>query len=111
MPRVQRSSDKGITWSAPITVADHRAVGTRDPDTTNTVRDGTLVPTIAAGPGGQLWVAWQDARFSAGQRDAIVLSRSGDGGRTWSAPVAVNRDASVAPSRPPCTCAPTAASA
>lgn len=94
--RVQRSSDKGITWSAPITVADHRAVGTRDPDTTNTVRDGTLVPTIAAGPGGQVWVAWQDARFSAGQRDAIVLSRSGDGGRTWSAPVAVNRDASVA---------------
>ena len=94
--RVMRSLDKGVSWGAPITVAAMQSVGTRDPDGTATVRDGALVPTVAAGPGGVLWLAWQDARFSGGQRDAIALSRSSDGGRSWSAPVAVNRDASVA---------------
>jgi hypothetical protein len=42
-----------------------------------------------------LWVAWQDARFSGGLRDAIALSRSDDAGLTWSVPVAVNRDPAV----------------
>ena len=94
--RAMRSTDQGLTWSAPVTVAEQRSVGTRDPDTGERVRDGAIVPTVAAGPGGQLWLAWQDARFSNGARDAIALSRSADGGRSWSPPVAVNRNAEVA---------------
>jgi BNR repeat-like domain len=94
--RVQRSSDKGLSWSAPITVAELQAVGTRDPDGTLRVRDGADVPTVAVAPGGVIWLAWQDARFSGGVRDAIALSRSADGGRSWSAPVAVNREPTVA---------------
>jgi hypothetical protein len=35
-------------------------------------------------------VAWQDARFSHGQADAIALSWSRDGARTWSDPVKAN---------------------
>jgi hypothetical protein len=93
--RVIRSVDKGSTWSAPVTIAEHRGIGARDPDTGQAIRDGSIIPTLATGPDGVLWVAWQDARFSGGQRDAIALSRSDDGGRTWSAPVAVNRDPSV----------------
>ncbi len=73
-----------------------RAVGARDPITGTPVRDGSILPSIAAGPDGTLWVAWQDSRFSGGQRDAIALSRSTDGGLTWSAPVAANRDLRVA---------------
>ncbi|MEN9630938.1 MAG: hypothetical protein RJA10_4166, partial [Pseudomonadota bacterium] len=68
--RVQRSADQGLTWQEPVTVAEHRSVGTIDPETRDPVRDGALVPTVAAGPGGVLWVAWQDARFSGGARDA-----------------------------------------
>jgi hypothetical protein len=94
--RVQRSLDQGRSWSEPITVAEHRAVGTRDPASGEPVRDGALLPSVAAGPGGRLWLAWQDARFSNGARDAIALSQSSDGGRRWSAPLAVNRDAAVA---------------
>lgn len=94
--RLVRSADKGATWSEPITIAEHRAVGTRDADTGTLVRDGAIVPTIAAGPTGAVWVAWQDARFSGGLIDAIALSRSADGGRTWSEPAAVNRRAAVA---------------
>lgn len=33
---------------------------------------------------------WQDARFSGGEADAIALTSSADGGRTWSEPVKVN---------------------
>lgn len=94
--RVQRSLDQGRSWSEPVTVAEHRAVGTRNPGSGEPVRDGALLPSVAAGPGGRLWLAWQDARFSNGARDAIALSQSADGGRSWSAPRAVNRDASVA---------------
>ncbi len=76
---VIRSSDNGASWSTPIKVADNLSVGTRDPDTGAAVRDSSLVPAIEVGPGGVLYVLWQDARFSAGARDAIVLSRSTDG--------------------------------
>jgi hypothetical protein len=73
-----------------VKVADDLAVGVRDPQTGRPVRDASILPTAAAGPGGVLYVAWQDARFSNGQRDGIALSRSGDGGLTWSSPVQVN---------------------
>ena len=94
--RVQRSTDHGATWAAPVTVADHRAVGTTDPATGQAVRDGAIIPSVATGAGGVLWLAWQDARFSGGLRDAIAVSRSGDGGRSWTAPLAVNGDPAVA---------------
>ena len=93
---VIRSADQGQTWSAPRRIADMQGVGARDPDDGTPIRDGAILPTIAAGPGGVLWVAWQDSRFSGGLRDAIAVSRSLDAGQTWSLPVAVNRDAAVA---------------
>ena len=92
---VIRSSDKGQTWAAPLHIADMMSVGTRDPGTGTPIRDGSILGSIAAGPGGALWATWQDGRFSGGQRDAIAVSRSADAGLTWSAPVAINRDPSV----------------
>lgn len=91
-----RSADNGATWSTPIKIADLLSVGTRDPDTSQPIRDSSLVPDVAVGPGGDLYIAWQDSRFSSGARDGIALSRSVDGGLTWSIPVQVNGKASVA---------------
>ena len=88
---VIRSSDRGLTWTAPVFIAEQRTVGTRDASTGQAIRDGGIIPAVAAGPDGALWVAWQEARFSAGARDAIAVSRSSDGGSTWTAPVAVNK--------------------
>jgi len=88
--QIVRSTDKGLTWSAPVTISPVQTVGTVDPATGAPVRDGSTLGSIAAGPHGELAVAWQDARFSGGQRDGIAFSRSLDGGFTWSAPVAIN---------------------
>lgn len=86
-----RSADRGTTWSAPIVVADVRAVGAVDPqDATREIRDAANLGSFAAGPGGLLVAVWQDARFSGGARDGIAFSRSVDGGATWSAPVEIN---------------------
>jgi len=43
-----------------------------------------------------LWTVWQDSRFSGGTLDSIAMSRSTDGGRSWSAPRAINRVATAA---------------
>ena len=94
--RAVRSTDRGLNWSEAITVADHRGVGARDPTTGAIIRDGAIIPAAAAAPDGSLWLAWQDSRFSGGLRDAIAVSRSLDGGSTWSAPVAASSSGTAA---------------
>jgi hypothetical protein len=92
--QVIRSTDKGATWSAPIVVADYMGRGARAPNAI-AVRDGSIIPQMAVAPNGTLYVVWQDARFT-GVRDAIAISRSTDGGLTWSAPTRVNSAAQAA---------------
>lgn len=93
---VIRSYDKGVTWTAPSPVSELLSVGTRDPNTGNTVRDASIIPQIAVAPNGTLYVAWQDSRFDGGVRDAIVISRSVDDGHTWTPPRRVSTAAGVA---------------
>ena len=93
--RVIRSGDKGTTWETPVEIARQQSLGVRDPESGERVRDAAILGHIAAGKNGQIAVVWQDARFSGGARDGIAFSRSDDGGRSWSAPVQVNRAPSV----------------
>ncbi|MEO8102288.1 MAG: sialidase family protein [Betaproteobacteria bacterium] len=88
--QAMRSTDKGVTWSAPAKVADFFGIGTHDPDTSAAIRDAGYLPQIAVGPQGQIYATWQDARFSNGARDGIAFVRSTDGGLTWSAPLQIN---------------------
>lgn len=89
---VLHSSDQGASWSTrPVIVDGMRTVGVRDPDDGDRVRTGDLIPDVAVDPtSGHLYVVWQDARFSSGAHDGIALSKSTDGGHTWSTPVQVN---------------------
>jgi hypothetical protein len=89
---VMRSEDRGGSWSPPMVIADLRSVGVTDPETGDPVASGTrLHPALAVDPAGeQVFVAWQDARFSHGQVDAVALSWSRDGARSWSQPVKAN---------------------
>ncbi len=91
---VMRSTDRGATWSAPIRVATSGALGATDPETGAFIRDASIIPQMAVAPGGTLYIVWQDARFTQA-RDGIAISRSTDGGLTWSAPVRVNSDSGV----------------
>ena len=80
-----RSTDRGVTWSAPVTIAASLAVGTHDPqDPSRELRDGANLASFASGANGVLVGVWQDSRFSGGARDGIAFSRSIDGGSTWS---------------------------
>jgi BNR/Asp-box repeat len=93
--RAIRSTDRGITWSPPIDVAEFRGVGTVDPESATRVRDGFGIASVAAGPNRSLHMVWQDARFSSGAFDSIVYSRSDDAGLTWSTPRRINARSDV----------------
>ena len=92
---VLRSLDRGASWTGPVVVADLLSTGTRSPDTGAAVRDGSIIPEAAVAPNGDVYVVWQDARFGTGAIDGIAISRSSDGGQTWSAPTRVNADPNV----------------
>lgn len=84
------SRDKGETWSQPIIVDRHVVAPVTDPDTGQAHRTGDIIPDVAVDTGtGAMYLAWQDGRFTG--RAAIALSRSTDGGRTWSTPIKVNQ--------------------
>jgi hypothetical protein len=88
-----RSTDKGQTWESPVQVAAMQGVQVTDPDTGQLARTswyGTLSAAVDPNSG-NLYVVWEDARFSGGQYNGIALSMSTGGGFSWSAPVQVNQ--------------------
>ncbi len=94
---VLRSTDKGVTWSRVIDISTDQSVATRDPDTGRQVRTGAGLPDVAVDPtAGTLYVVWEDSRFSGGAHNDIALSRSTDGGLSWSSPIKVNQTPNAA---------------
>ena len=87
-----RSDDNGQHWSDPLPL--------RPPPSPTSHRDSE---PVVANVGSDEWlVVWSSTRLSSGavgDDGDIVVSRSVDGGESWSAPTAVNTDA-AADSRP-----------
>src|SRR5262249_11422059 len=86
---VIRSTDGGTSWSQPIIVSDLRIAQVRIAG--QAVRSSDDLPEFAAAPDGTLYAAWQDRRFSPTGAAKIVLSRSTDGGLSWSAPIRIDQ--------------------
>jgi hypothetical protein len=103
-----RSTDRGLTWSAPIfalvqqPLVDPQAKPPNalitDPDTGHPVEAHPMFPSIAVDrQSGNLYAAWIDARFSNFQYNSIAFSMSTDGGFTWSQPVQANQTPDTVP--------------
>jgi hypothetical protein len=93
----QKSTDGGLTWTDAQIISPMVDVGVADPNNvdprTNKApapfRVGDGIPAPAIDPRtGDLFVVWEDARFSG--KDETVITRSSDGGATWSAPKRVS---------------------
>jgi len=89
-----RSEDGGATWSTPVEIA---SLGISEvPD----LRTGGI-PSAAIDPSnGNLYITWQDDRYSRGVSQ-ILFSRSTDGGRTWTSPKLISLGMKKAPSFTP----------
>ena len=67
--RLARSADGGAHWGAPVTVTDDSVFGSHN------------FHALHAAPNGALYVAWLDGRAG---KSAAFVTRSADGGATWS---------------------------
>jgi BNR repeat protein len=86
------SSDGGLHWSPPQIVSDSFPLNVVDPNNGNPVRAGTNIPDVGVDPNtGALYVVWADGRFSGFTHNDIALTRSTDGGKTWSPAQKVNQ--------------------
>ncbi len=89
------SNDGGETWSSPRMISESRGLGIEG------FRTGDAIPSAAIDPvRGDLYVVWQDARFTPGA-DQVVLSKSTDGGQTWTAPLRISDGPADAPAFTP----------
>jgi hypothetical protein len=95
-----RSADHGATWTKQeVIISDFRRGIVVDPDDARAHRTGDINAEAAVDPAtGAIYVVWQDSRF--GPRSSIALSRSGDGGLTWSTPIKVNQTPTADPGEP-----------
>lgn len=86
-----KSTDGGTTWTQPQIISELGTAFVTDPNTGQAIRTGDIIPEPAIDPAtGQLYVVWQDARFTNGKFDEVALSTSTNGGATWSSPIQVN---------------------
>jgi hypothetical protein len=92
------SSDKGTTWSTPVTVGTITSLGVPNPATGGVpyIRTSPLLAQVAVDPAsGAVAAVWQQA-FGSAAFDGVALSVSTNSGSSWSAPVQINGSAAAA---------------
>src|SRR2546421_6360871 len=67
------STDGGVTWSKASVVSDEQTVLDVDPNTGAALRTEETLPSVAVDPvTGELYVVWEDARFTGGAVNQAV---------------------------------------
>jgi hypothetical protein len=85
------STDGGATWSSPSVVSSQQVAADVDPNTGAALRTAEELPSVAIDPhSGELYVVWEDSRFTGGSVNQAVITTSVDGGASWSPPAAVS---------------------
>jgi len=92
--RTRRSSDFGVTWSAPVTVTTLTSTATNGSlSLVAGFRSNSFVQATVNPVSGNLYVVYNDPEaVSGGDRGNILFRQSTDGGLSWSAPTMVNDD-------------------
>jgi hypothetical protein len=91
-----KSTDQGDTWTSPQIVQAFDSLTVTDPNTGQPLRTADFDAAPAVDPGtGQLYLAWQDPRDTAGPNkkgafSRILMTTSANDGADWSDPVAVS---------------------
>jgi len=80
--RFVRSTDGGKSWSAPVSVTDDSTFGSHNFQALYAARDGAL------------YASWLDGRAG---KSAVFMTRSTDGGKTWSTNERVEADGEACP--------------
>lgn len=89
------SPDGGNTWSNPKAIATQQPVNDFAPNTGAFLRTGAGLSSVAIDArNGNLYVVWEDARFTGGTVNQVVMSMSSNGGATWSSPAVVSNPGS-----------------
>ncbi len=85
------SSDGGATWSTPTVVSSQQVAADTDPNTGAALRTAEELPSVAIDPhSGELYVVWEDSRFTGGTVNQAVITTSVDGGTSWTRPAPVS---------------------
>lgn len=79
-----RSTDKGRTWSSPVSVGTIQLTNVTDPDNGNVLVPHCCPFAVADGPNGLAYVAWVDI---GSKSTRLRIARSSDDGRSWRAPL------------------------
>lgn len=82
--RLRFARERGGRWSAPLTIATGDWFG-----------NPVDTPHLRQTPDGALWATWMRKGPGGGHARDVVIARSADGGRSWSAPAPVHRDATA----------------
>jgi hypothetical protein len=86
-----KSTDGGTSWSDAVTVASQVVANDVDPNTGALLRTGAGLAAVAIdSSSGQVYVVWEDARFTGGAVNQVVISTSTDRGNSWQAPALVS---------------------
>lgn len=85
---VSRSVDDGASWSPPTTINPNAANNRRGDWAPHVATDGAGVWVVA-------WMSYDKLGDTLGNDTDILFARSTDGGATWSAPAALNRNAAT----------------
>ncbi|MEP7360105.1 MAG: sialidase family protein [Chloroflexota bacterium] len=89
---VIKSTDGGDTWSSPTLIAQDFGIQTVDPHHGGPdIRDGWEIISAAIDPNtGRLYAVWQDARYTNGSLNQVLISSSANG-NNWTHPFVVSR--------------------
>lgn len=90
---MSKSTDQGLTFSAPITVQQLHNYGYLGLSSINGYFNTNSFPAVAVNPvNGDLYVAYDDVGAGADDLADVLLTQSIDGGATWTSPVRLNND-------------------